>query len=255
MPNLQKVTNSVNSANTKQQPSQVNIESGESKHLGFNELSIRAGFMRKVFSLVTIMLAVVGIMSSVPFFSNDLYDFIQQRQWMYWASFGIFICSYLILMCVPTVRVKFPLNIIALSIFTLATGYMVMMVCTNYAIISIVLAFVITTASTAAVTLFALQTKYDLTSKIGYIFMASVILFCFGVTAPVAIFAYDVTFLNTIYAGVGALLSMVYLCLDIQLIMGNKKYNISPEDYVFAALQLFMDIINMFLMILRIVKK
>jgi FtsH-binding integral membrane protein len=36
--------------------------------------------------------------------------------------------------------------------------------------------------------------------------------------------------------------------------MGGKlKYSISPEDYVLAALNIYLDIINLFLMILRLV--
>lgn len=34
---------------------------------------------------------------------------------------------------------------------------------------------------------------------------------------------------------------------------GNHKYALSPEEYIFAALSLYVDIINLFLMILQIV--
>jgi protein lifeguard len=34
-------------------------------------------------------------------------------------------------------------------------------------------------------------------------------------------------------------------------IKGKHKYSISPEDYIMAALNLYVDIINLFLMILR----
>jgi len=34
---------------------------------------------------------------------------------------------------------------------------------------------------------------------------------------------------------------------------GKHKYSLSPEEYVFAALSLYLDIINMFLYILSIV--
>ena len=33
----------------------------------------------------------------------------------------------------------------------------------------------------------------------------------------------------------------------------DKKYSITPEEYIFAALNLYLDIINLFLFILRIV--
>ena len=34
---------------------------------------------------------------------------------------------------------------------------------------------------------------------------------------------------------------------------GNHKYSISPEEYIFAAIAIYLDIINIFLYILRIV--
>ncbi|KAL0166412.1 hypothetical protein M9458_038256, partial [Cirrhinus mrigala] len=44
-----------------------------------------------------------------------------------------------------------------------------------------------------------------------------------------------------------------FLAVDTQLLLGNKKLAISPEEYVYAALNLYTDIINIFLYILAIV--
>ena len=56
------------------------------------------------------------------------------------------------------------------------------------------------------------------------------------------------------YAAVGALLFMVYIVYDTQLMMGGKhKYSIDPEEYIFAALNLYLDIINLFLYILTLI--
>ena len=35
------------------------------------------------------------------------------------------------------------------------------------------------------------------------------------------------------------------------MIGGNHKYSISPEEYIFAALAIYLDIINIFMYILR----
>ena len=56
------------------------------------------------------------------------------------------------------------------------------------------------------------------------------------------------------YAAAGALIFMVYIVYDTQLMMGGKhKYAIDPEEYVFAALNLYLDIVNLFIYILSIV--
>lgn len=44
-----------------------------------------------------------------------------------------------------------------------------------------------------------------------------------------------------------------FLAVDTQMILGNKQLAISPEEYVFAALNLYTDIINIFLYILAII--
>lgn len=54
--------------------------------------------------------------------------------------------------------------------------------------------------------------------------------------------------LDTIYSVVGALLFCLYIIIDLQIIM--KK--ISPEEYIFATISLYMDILNVFVYILRI---
>ncbi|XP_047534996.1 uncharacterized protein LOC125069520 [Vanessa atalanta] len=60
--------------------------------------------------------------------------------------------------------------------------------------------------------------------------------------------------LNILYAAAGALIFSLYLVYDTQLMMGGKhKYSISPEEYIFAALNLYLDIVNIFLFILTII--
>ncbi len=59
---------------------------------------------------------------------------------------------------------------------------------------------------------------------------------------------------NLVYASLGALIFSIYLVFDTQLMLGGKhRYSISPEEYVFAALNLYLDIVNIFIYILAIV--
>lgn len=44
-----------------------------------------------------------------------------------------------------------------------------------------------------------------------------------------------------------------FLAVDTQMILGNKQLALSPEEYIFAALNLYTDIINIFLYILAII--
>ena len=60
--------------------------------------------------------------------------------------------------------------------------------------------------------------------------------------------------LQILYGSLGALIFSAYLVFDTQLMLGGKhKYSLSPEEYIFAALNLYLDIINIFMMLLLII--
>lgn len=66
---------------------------------------------------------------------------------------------------------------------------------------------------------------------------------------------YRNSFFHFLMACGGALIFSMYIVYDTQLMMGGShKYSISPEEYVFAALNLYLDIINLFIYLLRIVR-
>jgi FtsH-binding integral membrane protein len=82
------------------------------------------------------------------------------------------------------------------------------------------------------------------------LFVAVIILMLFGL---IAMFFPGKT-IQLVYASCGALLFSIYLIYDTQLMMGGKhKYSISPEEYVFASLNLYLDIVNIFMYILTII--
>ena len=58
------------------------------------------------------------------------------------------------------------------------------------------------------------------------------------------------------YSAIGAVVMSFIIVYDTQIMIGGKhKYSISPEEYIFAALNLYVDIIRLFLYILAIVGK
>ena len=50
----------------------------------------------------------------------------------------------------------------------------------------------------------------------------------------------------------GVLVYSLYLIYDTQLILGNKTFQYNVDDYCLAALNLYIDIIYMFIKILQI---
>jgi len=228
-------------------------ENGQPKvDINFDDRTIRAAFVRKVFTLVTVMLAVVSIMTAIPWFHAPTMRFVQTSPGVYFLSYGTFLVVYIALMCCESVRRSFPSNLICTAILTLSIGYMTAMISAHYALESVLMCLVITTVCCGGIIIFSMQTKHDLTSMMGFVAIASLVIMVFGIVAIIGVMVFHSTFMYTVYAGLAALLFMVYLAIDIQMIMGGRKYEISPEDHIFASIQVFLDIIYIFWMLLHL---
>ena len=106
-----------------------------------------------------------------------------------------------------------------------------------------------TTGITLGLTLFAFQTKIDFTAMSSSMFCILLVLLMFGIW--VAIFPSEAA--RTAYAALGAVVFSLFICYDTQLIIGGKhQYQFEIDDYCFAALNLYIDIIQLFLFLLRL---
>jgi len=141
-------------------------------------------------------------------------------------------------------RKSYPTNLLFLAVFTGLEAYAISVV-TSFFDSRIVLQAVLLTAGIfIALTLFACQTKYDFTSWMPYLFGGVWALILFGFMA--AFFPYNTV--ELLYSGLAALIFSGYILVDTQLVL--KHYHV--EEEIAAAISLYLDIINLFLAILRI---
>ncbi|CAH8536234.1 unnamed protein product [Schistosoma curassoni] len=162
-----------------------------------------------------------------------------------------FLCTYIALVCCPSVRRRYPGNVIALSVFTLAFSYMTGTITSFYDTQSVLVAVVITACLCIAISVFAIQTRIDITKCTSLIFVLSIVVMLTGL-ACVIVFAVSGPnrILQVVYGGLAALLFGVYLAFDTQHIIGGRELELSAEEYIFGALQLYLDVVNLFLIIL-----
>lgn len=161
----------------------------------------------------------------------------------------VMIVTLLAMSCCEGVRRKSPTNFIFLGLFTIAQGFLMGTTASKFHADEVVLAVGITAAICLGLTLFAFQTKWDFTVMGGVLFVALIVLFLFGILASI----FRGKTMSIVYASLGALLFSFYLIYDTQLMMDKGKHSISPEEYIFAALSLYLDIINIFMYILTII--
>eukprot|EP00877_Chromochloris_zofingiensis_P005514 jgi/Chrzof1/14964/Cz09g22130.t1 len=138
---------------------------------------------------------------------------------------------------------------ILLVAFTLCESVLVGVISAFYNIEAVLLAFLVTGVAVTALSLFAVNTKYDVT-RWGSILLVATIAFI--VLLLVGIFWIN-RIVYLVIAGVACILFSVYLIYDIQAVMGGKTHSISPDEYVYAALSIYLDIVNLFLWILQII--
>lgn len=187
------------------------------------------------------ILATVGV-SSVSYISKGYKTWIQSNPWMLWVSLfgaiGFMLLTY-------WKRKSYPTNLLFLSGFTALEAYSISVIVSFYDTNIVLLALVLTAGIFVALTLFACQTKYDFTSWMPYLFGGLWFLILFGF---VAIWFPHNSTTELIYGGIAALIFSGYILVDTQLVM--RHYHV--EEEIAAAISLYLDIINLFLAILRI---
>lgn len=142
-------------------------------------------------------------------------------------------------------RHSYPTNLLFLSGFTLLEAYTISVVVSFYKTSIVLNAVILTAGIFVFLTAFACQTKYDFTSWMPYLFGGLWGLILFGFMA--AFFPYSSTG-ELIYGGLAALIFSGYILVDTQLVIRHHHV----EEEIAAAISLYLDIINLFLAILRI---
>jgi protein lifeguard len=201
-------------------------------------------FIRKVYAILTVQLLTTTILSSVSFFSTSYKNWIQSHSWLMWTSlFG----AIAFMLLTFWKRKSYPTNLLFLSGFTLLEAYAISVITSFYESRIVIEALVLTLGIFVALTLFACQTKYDFTSWIPYLFGALWILVIFGFMAAFFPFGRN-SKVELVYGLVAALIFSGYILVDTQLVM--RHYHV--EEEIAAAISLYLDVINLFLAILRI---
>ncbi|XP_033049639.1 protein lifeguard 1-like isoform X3 [Trachypithecus francoisi] len=216
----------------------------------FSDASVRRAFIIKVFLLLSVQLLLTAVITSVFIFWEALRVWVLKNPWFIYATFPAFFAVLIILACCGNLRRQVPANYILLGFFTALEGLLLGAISVFYKAEEVLWATAATTLVTLALTLFALQTKWDFTLLNGVLFVFCFVLFIYGI---ILIFVQSY-WLHLLYAGLGTVLFSLYLVMDVQLMLGgHHHYSLDPEEYVFAALNIYLDIINLFIFILRLI--
>jgi len=214
------------------------------------ERQLRLGFLRKVYAILACQMLVTSGFVALFIYNDSMSEYVFNNSWILWTAMGVYLFTAFAIICCGEMRRKHPHGLICLSALTLAMSVMVGVISASYETQTVMWAAVMTCGCVAGLSAYACFTKRDFTMMGGLIasflfvfIMSWFVLWWFPVTNTV----------NLIYSGLGALLMCFFIVYDTQLMLGGKhKLAISLDEYVFAALNLYLDIINLFLYLLQI---
>eukprot|EP00069_Balaena_mysticetus_P010687 bmy_06817T0 len=186
---------------------------------------IRMAFLRKVYSILSLQVLLTTVTSTFFLYFDSVRTFVHESPAL------ILVCalgSLGLILALTLNRHKHPLNLYLLFGFTLLEALTV--------------AFVVFLGLTVC----TLQSKRDF-SKFGAGLFATLWILC--LSGILKLFFYSET-VELVLAAIGALLFCGFIIYDTHSLM----HRLSPEEYVLAAISLYLDIINLFLHLLRVLE-
>lgn len=201
-------------------------------------------FLNKVLGLFALSIFTTGL--GVYFgFNNFLPLFVQNPAWM----FGIFIAELILIMTAGMWSKMKPLNYYLFALFTFSSGVTLVPLLATFvaefgSFAIIYRSLFATTATFLAVAAIGYTTQKNLSGLAGFLFMGLIGMLIVGI---LGIF---IPWGNTgemLYSGFGVILFAGYAMYDV-----NKIKNYPEDEYIMAGIQLYLDIFNLFISILRL---
>lgn len=204
-------------------------------------VQIRMDFLRKVYTILSMQIILTTATSALFMFCDTIKDFVHESPTLVLVSaFG----SLGLIFALAIFRHQHPINLYLLLAFTLVESISVATIVTFYEYSVVLQAFGLTAAVFLGLTAYTFQSKRDF-SKLGAGLFAC--LWILIIASFMGLFFHNDT-MDLVFSGAGALLFCGFIIFDTHLLM----HQLSPEEHILASINLYLDIINLFLYVLRI---
>lgn len=208
-------------------------------------IDARLRFVRYVYAILCGQLLVTMGFVIACTTSEGVKAFVRTNMAVMWTSIGLSIVILLVLICSESCRKSFPNNFVLLFAFTACESYMLGAVSSLYTTSSVLQALIITAAVTFGLTLYTFRSKRDFSRLGSGLFAALMVFLVAGLLR--FMFPYSAV-VETVYAAIGALIFCGFIVYDTSIILTK----LGTDEYILGAITLYLDIINLFLMILQL---
>ncbi|KAJ7680486.1 UPF0005-domain-containing protein [Mycena polygramma] len=203
---------------------------------------IRKAFVRKVYTILLCQIFATVVVGGGLFAQKEIAFWVQTHTWAFYVPM---IGTLVNLGFLYWKRHTHPWNFVLLSTFTLLEAYSVGVAIAFYDNVIVIQALLITLGVFIGLTIFTFQSKYDFEGMGPFLFGGLMALFMTGLVGVFIPFSQTV---DLIYAIGGCLLFSGYIVYDTYII--NAR--LSPDEFIMGAISLYLDFINLFLSILRL---
>lgn len=229
------------------------LEAGQPGALypGMDEsVDLRWAFIRKIYTILTLQLFLTAAVAALVVAIPSIPRFLLSSNSGFALYIVLLLLPFLIMCPLYYYHQKHPVNLVLLGLFTVSISFAVGMSCAFTSGKIILEAAILTTAVVVGLTLYtfwAAKRGYDFNFLGPFLFSAVIVLLVFGfiqIIFPLG----KIT--SMIYGGLGALIFSGYIIYDTDNIIKRHTY----DEYIWATVSLYLDIINLFLQILSVLR-
>ncbi|KAK1399094.1 Bax inhibitor 1-related [Heracleum sosnowskyi] len=231
--------------------SKTDVESGTSEPLYPMMLEapeLRWAFIRKIYSVVAVQLILTVVVAAFVVSSRPVSTFLTT------TTAGL--CVYILIILTPFIMLwplryyyqRHPVNLILLGVFTLALSFSVGLTCAYTSGKVILEAAIVTAVVVVSLTLY---TFWAVRRGQDFNFLGP---FLYGSLTALIVFGFI-----QIFFPLGGIAEMIYGCLASVIFCGYIVYDTdniikrySYDEYIWASVSLYLDILNLFLALLKI---
>ncbi|XP_019181041.1 PREDICTED: BI1-like protein [Ipomoea nil] len=216
--------------------------------LGYGENQLRWGFIRKVYGILAAQILLTTVISAITVLYAPVNELLRSNSGL--LIFLIFL-PFILLWPLHVYQQKHPLNFVFLGLFTASLSFTVGMTCANTDGMIVLEALILTSAVVSALTgytFWAAKKGKDFSFMGPILFTSLFILILTGFMQ--AFFPLGSTS-SAIYSAIGAIIFCGYIVYDTDNLIKRFTY----DQYIWASVTLYLDVLNLFLTILRMLRQ
>lgn len=212
---------------------------------------IRGGFIVKIYGILLYQLVITSLVVFLSLTCPSFKRLLLGSYFLYFLSIVAFIACLLSPICYPNIFQKVPSNYIVLTIFTLSYSWYIACITCTYSFGSVMSAIFLTFVTVVSLTIYAKKTEKDFSIRGGSLFTTfNLLIFSF-----IIYIFFRIPLFLLLTEALTLILACIYIIYDTQLIIGNKDRKFKEDDYILGAMNIYLDVILLFLRLLSLFGK